>query len=173
MSTSPSSSRTMSSRRSRACAPKRSHTMASPSTTSCSPRLPERYTCATRPPRRPPHRWRSRYVLEGAEGGFGLEGMISGRGPENLVHARNMTRHRAQLSVIGLSQHPIKTRTILITPTAVQAVEDVHDTPLRSANFVPLGLGVDCIDHSVPFQTLSKRQLRVVIVITDCYACSR
>jgi len=36
-----------------------------------------------------------------------------------------------------------------VTPVAVQAVADEHDTLLRL--FVPLGLGVDWIVHSVPF----------------------
>jgi hypothetical protein len=37
-------------------------------------------------------------------------------------------------------------------PTAVQAVLDMHDTPLRVLLVVPVGLGVVWIDQLVPFQ---------------------
>jgi hypothetical protein len=38
------------------------------------------------------------------------------------------------------------------TPTAVQAVDDTHDTPLKELVLTSAGFGVDCTDHSVPFQ---------------------
>ena len=33
----------------------------------------------------------------------------------------------------------------------MHAVEDVHDTPWRRLSVAPVGLGVDWIDHAVPF----------------------
>jgi len=34
----------------------------------------------------------------------------------------------------------------------VHAVEDVQDTPSKTVTCAPVGLGVDLIDHPVPFQ---------------------
>jgi hypothetical protein len=34
----------------------------------------------------------------------------------------------------------------------VHAVADVHDTPFKTVVWAPVGLGVDLIVHSVPFQ---------------------
>jgi hypothetical protein len=36
-------------------------------------------------------------------------------------------------------------------PTAMQAVDDVHDTPEMELNCAPEGFGVDCTVHVVPF----------------------
>lgn len=44
----------------------------------------------------------------------------------------------------------------LYAPTAVQAVDDEHDTPSTKISVSPSGLGVDSIDHSVPFQRSAK-----------------
>ena len=41
---------------------------------------------------------------------------------------------------------------VLAPPTAVQALADVHDTPLKLLKAAPAGLGVDWIDQRVPFQ---------------------
>src|ERR1700722_14739117 len=47
------------------------------------------------------------------------------------------------------------------SPTAVQALADVHDTPYRKVNDAPAGLGVCWIDHLVPFQ----RSASVTVVV--------
>ena len=41
---------------------------------------------------------------------------------------------------------------LVSSPTAVQAVLEVHDTPPRLLPVVPVGLGVVWIDQLVPFQ---------------------
>ena len=41
-------------------------------------------------------------------------------------------------------------------PTALQAVDEKHDRPLSKLSVAPVGLGVDWIDHSVPFQRSAK-----------------
>jgi len=40
---------------------------------------------------------------------------------------------------------------LTMNPTAVQAVEDVHDTPFRALRLAPVGLGVVSTDQLVPF----------------------
>jgi hypothetical protein len=45
-------------------------------------------------------------------------------------------------------------------PTAVQSVENVHDTPESELYCASLGIGVDWIDHALPFQ----RSARVTLV---------
>jgi hypothetical protein len=51
---------------------------------------------------------------------------------------------------------PFQPSTTVPTPTAVQAVADVHDTPLRPLSGTPLEFGVDWIDQAVPFHRSAK-----------------
>jgi hypothetical protein len=41
-------------------------------------------------------------------------------------------------------------------PTAVHRMVDVHDTPFKTLAVAPLGLGVICNSHGVPFHTSAK-----------------
>jgi len=43
-------------------------------------------------------------------------------------------------------------RVLPVLPTAVHAVGDVHETPVRKLEVAPAGLGVATIAHFVPFQ---------------------